>query len=95
MVYINKKMNTTTLMVLKSFPKEITGSEDGTRRTRLTGWDMGEAVLEAEEYEYSNFYVNNRFLENKSWDAWTFSPINSTETNTTPRPELLKAAPNN
>ena len=55
----------------------------------------GEAVLEAEEYEYSNFYVNNRFLENKSWDAWTFSPINSTETNTTPRPELLKAAPNN
>ena len=28
-------------------------------------------------------------------DAWTFSPINSTETNTTPRPELLKAAPNN
>ena len=55
----------------------------------------GEAVLEAEEYEYSNFYANHRFLENKSWDAWTFSPINSTETNTAPRPELLKAAPNN
>ena len=55
----------------------------------------GEAVLEAEEYEYSNFYANHRFLENKSWDAWTFSPINSTETNTAPRPELLKAAPIN
>ncbi len=33
-------MQTTTLMVLKSFLKGITGSEDGMRRTRLTGWDM-------------------------------------------------------
>ena len=40
MVYNNKKMKTTTLMVLKSFLKEITGSEDGMRRTRLTGWGM-------------------------------------------------------
>jgi len=52
----------------------------------------GDAVLEADEYEYSNFYANHRLLEDKSWDAWTFSPINSTETNTAPRPELLQAA---
>ena len=55
----------------------------------------GDAVLESDEYEYSNFYANRRFLEDKSWDAWTFSPINSAEANMLPKPELLKAASNN
>ena len=55
----------------------------------------GEAVLESTEYEYSNFYANNRLLENESWDVWTFSPINNAEKNILPIPRLLKAAPNN
>ena len=55
----------------------------------------GEAVLEGEEYEYSNFYASNRQLENECWDAWTFSPINNAEENILPIPRLLKAAPNN
>lgn len=52
----------------------------------------GEAVLEAEEYEYSNFYASNRELEDECWDAWTFSPINDAEQNILPIPRLLKAA---
>ena len=52
----------------------------------------GEAVLESEEYEYSNFYANNRELEDESWDAWTFSPINDAEQNILPLPHLLEAA---
>lgn len=55
----------------------------------------GEAILEAEEYEYSNFYSGNHLLENECWDAWTFSSINSTENNVPPRPDLLQAAPSN
>ena len=55
----------------------------------------GEAILEAEEYEYSNFYSGNHLLENECWDAWTFSSINSTENNVSPRPDLLQAAPSN
>ncbi len=55
----------------------------------------GEAILEAEEYEYSNFYASGRLLENQSWDVWTFSPINyETEENILPIPRLLKAADN-
>lgn len=54
---------------------------------------VGDAVLDTDEYEYSNFYANNRWLEDKSWDAWTFSPINNAERNIAPIPRLLKAAP--
>lgn len=52
----------------------------------------GEAVLESEEYEYSNFYASNRELEDECWDAWTFSPINDAEQNILPIPRLLEAA---
>ena len=52
----------------------------------------GEAVLESEEYEDSNFYANNRELEDESWDAWTFSPINDAEQNILPLPRLLETA---
>lgn len=55
----------------------------------------GEAVLEPDEYEYSNFYASNRVLEDKCWDVWTFSPINNAEENILPIPRLLKAAPKN
>ena len=59
------------------------------------GLGEGEAILEAEEYEYSNFYASGRLLENQSWDVWTFSPINyETEENILPIPRLLKAADN-
>lgn len=55
----------------------------------------GDAVLDPDEYEYSNFHARNRTLENKSWDAWTLSPINSAESNMLPKPVLLKPAPGN
>ena len=46
-------------------------------------------------FDYSSDLVDQRKLENYSWDAWTFSTINSAEFNVEPRPDLLKAAPNN
>jgi len=46
-------------------------------------------------YTYSSYLVDQRPLANNSWDAWTFSTINSAEVNVDPRPDLMKAAPNN
>lgn len=54
----------------------------------------GEAVLTPEAYTYSQVLASGRFLDNNSWDAWTFSPINKeTEENIYPIPRLLQAAP--
>lgn len=46
-------------------------------------------------FEYSSVLVSGRSLENNSWDAWTFSSINSGHVNVDPKPALMKAAPNN
>lgn len=46
-------------------------------------------------FTYSNDLVSGRTLANNSWDAWTFSTINSAEVNVDPKPNLMKAAPNN
>lgn len=46
-------------------------------------------------FSYSSDVVSGRNLANNSWDAWTFSTINSGEVNVDPRPDLMQAAPNN
>ena len=46
-------------------------------------------------FDYSSVLVDGRNLENNSWDAWTFSSINTSEFNIEPQSELLKAAPAN
>ena len=62
----------------------------------LSYWvGSGEAVLEASDYSYSSLYASERVLEHQSWDAWTFSPINTPEYNVAPQPGQLKAAPAN
>ena len=56
----------------------------------------GDAVLSEDGYSYSNFIPSQRELENKSWDAWTFSAINQeTMENLYPIPRLINAAPVN
>lgn len=46
-------------------------------------------------FSYSNFAASSQKLQNNSWDAWTFSTINSSHVNVKPRPDLLEAAPMN
>ena len=54
---------------------------------------QGNVVPESEEFDYSNFFVIYRSLEDLSWDAWTLSPIDYEEMrNTLPIPRLLQAA---
>ena len=48
-----------------------------------------------DSFEYSNWGVSYRTLQNNSWDAWTFSTINSSMFNIEPRPDLLKTASEN
>ena len=44
-------------------------------------------------FEYSQTFVDNRQLENLSWDVWTLSPIDYTSmVNVSPIPRLIKAA---
>ena len=43
-------------------------------------------------FSYSSYLVNQRPLANNSWDAWTFSAINTSEYNIEPQPGQLKAA---
>ncbi len=57
------------------------------------GWT--DATTVPDGFDYSQYLVDQRSLANNSWDAWTFSTINSAEYNVDPKPELLKAAPNN
>lgn len=47
------------------------------------------------DFSYSNYAASSRALENNSWDAWTFSTINSSHVNVDPRPDLLEPAPIN
>lgn len=50
----------------------------------------GESV--PEKFNYSNVGVSGRKLTNLSWDAWTFSSINSEMVNVMPMTEFLVAA---
>ena len=52
----------------------------------------GDVIPDADEFEYSQMFVAGRFLENLSWDIWTFSPVNSEMVNTPPIPRLIQAA---
>lgn len=58
-------------------------------------WLSGNSTSVPDSFEYSPYLVDLRELENNSWDAWTFSTINSSEFNVEPRTDLLKAVPNN
>ena len=60
-----------------------------------TYWLGSEGVNIPSSFTYSNDLVSGRTLANNSWDAWTFSTINSAEVNVDPKPNLMKAAPNN
>ena len=53
----------------------------------------GNQVPTAADFEYSQTFVDNRQLENLSWDVWTLSPIDYTSmVNVSPIPRLIKAA---
>lgn len=54
---------------------------------------VGNAIPEADDFYYSSFIASGRYLENESWDAWTFSVIDySSMLNTPPFPRLIQAA---
>lgn len=60
-----------------------------------TYW-LGDSGFNVPSYfGYSSFLVDGRDLEDESWDAWTFSAINTSEYNIEPQPGQLKAAPAN
>ena len=65
--------------------EEVTSNGDATRtRTIEHGhstayWlGSGHQVPTAADFEYSQTFVDNRQLENLSWDVWTLSPIDYT-----------------
>lgn len=54
---------------------------------------VGNAIPETDEFYYSSLIASGRYLENESWDAWTFSAIDySSMLNTPPFPRLIQAA---
>ncbi len=67
----------------------------GWLETYATYWLGADGINVPNQYTYSSYLVDQRPLANNSWDAWTFSTINSAEVNVDPRPDLMKAAPNN
>ncbi|MBC5619615.1 hypothetical protein AALK14_10425 [Butyricimonas hominis] len=67
----------------------------GWMETYATYWLGAEGINVPSQYTYSTELVDQRQLKKNSWDAWTFSTINSAEVNVDPRPDLMKAAPNN
>lgn len=52
----------------------------------------GDTITPTTEFEYAPLGVGMRPLSNHSWDAWTFSSVNSAATNTAPITKLLQAA---
>lgn len=67
----------------------------GWYKAYATYWLGTEGTTTPLAFDYSIYLVNRRTLSNNSWDAWTFSTINTSESNIDPRPDLLKAAPTN
>ena len=52
----------------------------------------GNQVPATAAFEYSQIFVDNRQLENLSWDVWTLSPIDYTSiVNVSSIPRLIKA----
>ena len=66
----------------------------GSNDAYTTYWlGSGNQVPTAADFEYSQTFVDNRQLENLSWDVWTLSPIDYTSmVNVSPIPRLIKAA---
>lgn len=67
----------------------------GWYKAYATYWLGTEGTTTPLAFDYSVYLVDQRTLNNNSWDVWTFSTINTSETNIDPLPNLLKAAPAN
>lgn len=67
----------------------------GWKKAYASYWIGNPGVSVPTSFSYSNYAASSQSLENNSWDAWTFSTINSSETNLDPCPDLLEAAPMN
>lgn len=67
----------------------------GWYKAYATYWLGTDGTTTPVTFTYSADLVNRRTLSNNSWDVWTFSTINTSESNIDPRPDLLKAAPAN
>lgn len=57
-----------------------------------TYWLGDDGNAAPSSFSYSSFGASIRELTNRSWDAWTFSSINSDHENVNPIPRLMQAA---